>query len=81
MSLRLRDYEQTLLPQSEHRITAALSGWRSGRNALREVLEARRAALEVQLAALDLQFERAQHVVQLNYLGAFSLSAAETGHE
>tara|TARA_R110000822_G_scaffold126082_11_gene261269 strand:- start:27899 stop:29200 length:1302 start_codon:yes stop_codon:yes gene_type:complete len=81
LSLRLRDYEQTLLPQSEHRITAALSGWRSGRNALREVLEARRAALEVQLAALDLQFERAQHVVQLNYLGAFSLSAAETGHE
>ena len=54
LTLRLQNYDQTLLPQSEHRITAALAGWRSGRNALREVLDARQAALEVQMARLDL---------------------------
>lgn len=79
--LRLQDYDRTLLPQSEHRIAAALAGWRSGRNALREVLDARRAALEIQMARLDLQRDLAQHFIQLTYLGAYEANAGEIAHE
>lgn len=70
--VRLRDYDNTLLPQSTYRISAALAGWRSGRGALRDVLDARRAALELQMARLDLQLDLAKHLVQLRYLGAFA---------
>lgn len=79
--LRLKDYDDTLLPQSEHRITASLAGWRSGRAMLREVLDARRAALEIQRAWLDLQLDLARHTVQLTYLGAYEASAGENIHE
>ncbi|MEC9357477.1 MAG: TolC family protein [Sinimarinibacterium flocculans] len=81
LTIRLQDYEQTLLPQSRNRITAALAGWRSGRNALREVLDARRAALEIQMARFDLQHDLARHFVQLTYLGAFETDAGEDPHE
>lgn len=81
LSTRLADYDRTLLPQSQNRITAALAGWRSGRNALREVLDARRAALEIQMARLDLQHDLARHFVQLTYLGAFETDAGENTHE
>lgn len=78
---RLKEYDNTLLPQSQNRITAALAGWRSGRNALREVLDARRAALEIQMARLDLQLDLAKHYVQLTYLGAYEAAAGENTHE
>ncbi len=81
LAVRLKDYDQILLPQSEHRITAALAGWRSGRGALREVLDARRAALEIQMARLDLQLDLAKHTVQLTYLGAYEANAGENNHE
>lgn len=81
LTTRLGDYDRTLLPQSQNRITAALAGWRSGRNALREVLDARRAALEIQMARLDLQLDLATHFVQLTYLGAFESSTGESTHE
>ena len=58
-----------------------LAGWRSGRNALREVLDARRAALEIQMARLDLQHDLARHFVQLTYLGAVETDAGEDPHE
>lgn len=81
LAVRLNDYDLTLLPQSQNRITAALAGWRSGRNALREVLDARRAALEIQMARLDLQLDLAKHSVQLTYLGAYEAAAGENTHE
>lgn len=81
LAVRLKDYDQTLLPQSEHRITAALAGWRSGRSALREMLDARRAALEIQMARLDLQLDLAKHTVQLTYLGAYEAATGENTHE
>ena len=81
LSVRLADYDRTLLPQSQNRITASLAGWRSGRNALREVLDARRAALEIQMAQLDLRLDLAKHSVQLTYLGAFASDTGETTHE
>lgn len=81
LTVRLTDYDRTLLPQSQNRITAALAGWRSGRNALREVLDARRAALEIQMARLDLQLDLAKHSVQLTYLGAFEKDTGENSHE
>lgn len=81
LARRLKDYDQTLLPQSENRITAALAGWRSGRGALREVLDARRAALEIQMAKLDLQLDLAKHYIQLTYLGAYETGTGENLHE
>lgn len=78
---RLRDYDRTLLPQSRNRIAAALAGWRSGRNALREVLDARREALEIQMARLDLQLDLVKHFVQLTYLGAYEAAAGENTDE
>lgn len=77
---RLHAYESALLPDSAHRVEAAVAGWGAGRNALREVLDARRAALELQMTRLELQHDAARHVVQLNYLGAYD-STAESSHE
>lgn len=81
LTLRLKDYDQTLLPQSQNRITAALAGWRAGRNALREVLDARRAALEIRMTRLDLQLDLARHTVQLTYLGAYDTASADPGYD
>lgn len=83
LTLRLKDYDTTLLPQSENRVTASLAGWRSGRGMLRDVLEARRAALELQMTRLELQRDLAMHTVQLTYLGAFETTsnAGENTHE
>lgn len=83
LTQRLKEYDNTLLPQSENRITASLAGWRSGRGMFRDVLEARRAALELQMTRLDLQRDLAMHTVQLTYLGAFETTsnAGENAHE
>lgn len=77
---RLNTYDEDLLPQSANRTEAAITGWGAGRNALREVLEARRAALELQTTRLELQHDAARHFVQLRYLGAYEStgSAVET---
>lgn len=70
LSERLRNYDTGLLPDSTNRIEAAITGWGAGRNGLREVLDARRAALELRMARLELQHDAARHFVQLDYLGA-----------
>ncbi|HEY1077176.1 MAG TPA: TolC family protein [Fontimonas sp.] len=83
LNLRLQEYDAVLLPQSEHRIAAALAGWRAGRDGLRDVLEARRSALALRIARLALQRDLATRLVRLGYLGAFDLEAdtVENGHE
>jgi len=81
LQLRLQDYERQLLPRAGARTTAALAGWRSGRNALREVLDARRATLDTQLARLELQHDLAKHYLELDWLGAFDDAATEHSHE
>lgn len=80
---RLKDYDDTLLPQSAARIEAAMISWRSARGQLRDVIDARRAALEVQMARLDLQNDLSSHFVQLTYLGAYDSVATtvENQHE
>lgn len=75
LSERLKTYDSGLLPDSANRIEAALASWGAGRNALREVLEARRAALELRMARLELQHDAAKHFVQLTYLGAYAGAA------
>lgn len=80
LTQRLKSYDTELLPQADSRIEAAIAGWGAGRNALREVLDARRAALELQMARLELQHDAAKHVVQLHYLGAYD-GVAENTHE
>lgn len=78
LSERLQTYDSGLLPDSANRTDAAVAGWGAGRNALREVLEARRAGLELRLARLELQHDAARHVVQLRYLGAYEDQAGRT---
>lgn len=78
---RLDEYDQTLIPQSRARIEAAMIGWRSARNPLRDVLDARRAALELLMARVDLQYDQLRHFVQLDYLGAYAIADTENGHE
>lgn len=77
---RLKNYDAELLPQAGSRVEAAIAGWGAGRNALREVLDGRRATLELQMARLELQHDAAKHVVQLHYLGAYD-GVAENTHE
>lgn len=71
LGVRLKNYDAELLPQSASRIEAAVAGWGAGRNALREVLDARSKALEVRMARLELQLDAARRFVQLDYLGAY----------
>lgn len=78
---RIRDYDLTLIPQSDARIEAALISWRSARGPLRDVIDARRAALEVQMSRLDLYFDQSRHFIQLNYLGAYETASVEISHE
>lgn len=78
---RLQDYDGQLLPRAGTRTTAALAGWRAGRNALREVLDARRATLDTQLARLGLQHDLAKHYLELDWLGALEGAATEQPHE
>ena len=72
---RLRDYDDTLLPQAQQRIDAALAAWSAGQSALTALLDARRAALELQMTRLDLQYDFSQHAIQLQYLGAYDSAA------
>jgi len=68
---RLQNYDDSLLPQSQNRIDAALTAWRSGSGPLTQLLDARRAALELQTMRLDLQTDAIKHYIQLRYLGAY----------
>lgn len=83
LSERLKSYDDSLLPQAQSRIEAALAVWRSGRGLLTQVLDARRAALELQMARLDLQLDAAKHYVRLTYLGAYEAPSpiVESSHE
>ena len=76
---RLETYDKILLPQGTARIEAALAGWRSGRDALREVLDARRARLELQIMRLGMQFELGSHFIELSWLGAYDAEEFPTG--
>lgn len=76
---RLETYDTILLPQGTARIEAALAGWRSGRDALREVLDARQARLELQIMRLGMQFELGSHFIELSWLGAYDAEEFPTG--
>lgn len=79
LGVRLKNYDADLLPHSANRIEAAVAGWGAGRNALREVLDARGKALEVRMARLELQHDAARRFVQLEYLGAYKAAANAVG--
>ena len=64
---RLRRYDESLLPQSKARIDSALSSYGAGSGLLKDVLDARRMALDIAMQKIDLQFDSAQHQVQLRY--------------
>lgn len=64
---RLRRYDNSLLPQSQARIRAALAAYGAGSGLLKDVLDARRMALELAMQKLDLQLDSAKHQVQLRY--------------
>ncbi|MGE0387559.1 MAG: TolC family protein [Gammaproteobacteria bacterium] len=68
---RLAFYDSEIQTQADARIASAVAGWRGGRGALREILDARRAALDVRLARLQLQYDLVRRVVELTYAGVF----------
>ena len=67
LQARLKRYDESLLPQSQSRIQAALAAYGGGTAALKEVLDARSKALDIAMQKLDLQFDAAMHQVQLRY--------------
>jgi len=67
---RLRKYDDTILPLTKERTSAALAAYRGGAAAastLSAVLEARRMEVDVQLERLRLDMETARLWAQLNY--------------
>lgn len=68
LALRGERFERDVLPQSAHRVEAALAGYRGGRADLASVVEARRAETELRLQRLTLQVELARARTQLDYL-------------
>ncbi len=67
LQLRLRRYDDSLLPQSKARTEAALVAYGAATATLKDVLDARRMALEIAMQKLDLQLDAAKHQVQLRY--------------
>lgn len=67
---RQQQYQDGLLPTAEAQVSAALAGWRSGREDLSDVLNARRQLLALRLAALDLRYQAALRHIELEALGA-----------
>ncbi len=67
LQTRLQRYDESLLPQSQSRIEAALAAYGAGTATLKEVLDARSKALDIAMQKLDLQFDAAMHQVQLRY--------------
>jgi outer membrane protein, heavy metal efflux system len=67
---RFRRYDETILPQAQQRLEAALAGYGAGGGTLTAVLDARRSLLEIRMQRLELQFDAAQHQVQLQYFVA-----------
>ena len=58
-------YRTTILPQAEQNLEAARAGYRTGRNAFLDVIEAERALLEFRLAYYRALVEREHHVAAL----------------
>lgn len=69
---RLAAYDAGLIPEGQARIAAALAGLRAGRDQLRDVVDARRAALESRMARLEVQTDLLKASIELVYFGAYS---------
>jgi outer membrane protein, heavy metal efflux system len=65
---RIGYYDETILPQTDAGIAAALAAWRSGSGTLVQVIDARRARIDAQEMRLSLVRDAAQRRVELDYL-------------
>jgi outer membrane protein TolC len=60
-------YDQTILPQAQLRLEAALTAYGAGTATLTQVLDARRALLDIRMQRLSLQMDAARHQTNLAY--------------
>lgn len=67
LSERMHRYDDTILPQAQQRLDAALAGYGAGNGTLSAVLDARRSLVDIRLQRLALEFDAARHQVQLDY--------------
>ncbi|HEX3913281.1 MAG TPA: TolC family protein [Steroidobacteraceae bacterium] len=67
---RVADFDASIIPDAEHRVEAARSGYQSGRGTFEAVLLARRGLLDIQLQRLALAVESARAQVRLDYWSA-----------
>jgi len=66
---RFRRYDETILPQAQQQLDAALAAYGTGRGMLLAVIEARRSLLEIRMQRLELEYDAARHETQLQYFG------------
>jgi len=66
---RFRRYDETILPQAQQQLEAALSAYGAGRGMLLAVIEARRSLLDIRMQRLELEYDAARHETQLRYFG------------
>jgi len=64
---RFRRYDESILPQAQQRLEAALAAYGAGSGTLLAVIDARRSLLENRMQRLDLEADAARHQNQLQY--------------
>lgn len=67
---RFARFDQSILPQAQQRLDAALAAYGAGRGMLLPVIDARRSLLDIRLQRLDLELDAARHETELQYLAA-----------
>jgi outer membrane protein TolC len=75
---RVADFDASILPDTQHRVEAARSAYRSGSGSFDAVLAARRSLLDVQLQRLALAVEAARAQVRLDYWSAAQTPTGES---
>ena len=66
-SVRLKRFDEALLPLARDRVTLALAAYRGGLSPLATVLEARRMEIDLRLQKLQLAAEQGRARAQLTY--------------
>jgi len=75
---RVAVFDESIIPDGQHRVDAARSAYQSGRGSFDAVLLARRSLLDVQLQRLALAVEAARAQARLDYWSASQTSFGES---
>ncbi len=75
---RVAAFDESIIPDAQHRVDAARSAYQSGRGSFDAVLLARRSLLDVQLQRLAIAVEAARAQARLDYWSASQTSFGES---